>query len=156
MELFEQVCVTLFLLSLTVIAFIMKWFELSVARENGTTGRRSWRFMYMVSDWRPRMRSKLKKALFIILALLSASFVLSSPGKVRAAPIAHLQSTLANTSALVTSLSATFASAVGNGDLVVVATSSWNTGNTASITSVTDSKGNSSTQTIVVQYRGVA
>ena len=94
------------------------------------------------------MRSKLKKALFIILALLSASFVLSSPGKVRAAPIAHLQSTLANTSALVTSLSATFASAVGNGDLVVVATSSWNTGNTASITSVTDSKGNTYTKVL--------
>jgi hypothetical protein len=60
----------------------------------------------------------------------------------------YVQSTLANTGNLVTSYPATFTTAVTNGNLLVIAISSWNSSNTAAVTSVTDNKGNSYTKVV--------
>src|SRR5512135_3165189 len=82
----------------------------------------------------------------LIFTLLVSLLVTSN--QVQAALLTYVQSKIASGSTLVKSYNATFASAVTSGDLIVVATSSWNSTNTASVSSVTDNKGNTYTKVL--------
>jgi hypothetical protein len=63
--------------------------------------------------------------------------------------ISYVQSNLSENGSLVSSTTTQFTNPVANGDLVVVAISSWNS-STSQVSSVTDNKGNSYTQVVEV------